>query len=310
MRNAKTILCLTCALSMFAFSTHAQDAAPAGQPKPVPEPTAQNLPISTTSAQPLEISADQALEWDRANKKYTARGHAIATQDDMQVDADLLVADYREGTDKKTEIYRLTATGHVVLTSAGTNKAYGEKAVYEVDSAKATLTGGDLRIETPDMKITAKDKFEYYSNEGKMIAYGSPVIVNKDSTLTADLVTAWTNKTGDKTVKSVAPTDPNKPPSKLGSIRRAEAEGHVVITTPKEKATSDHGVYTAENDTVELTGNVKLFQGENTLEGVRADMNLTTNLSRMYGSPEKGGRVKGIFFPSSQKKPAQTIAKP
>ncbi len=38
------------------------------------------------------------------------------------------------------------------------------------------------------------------------------------------------------------------------------------------------------------------------LQGVRADMNLTTNLSRVYGTKGKGGRVKGVFFPSSQKK--------
>lgn len=284
-------LLIFCVVITLSFSVHAQT------------PTIPATQTASTSSQPLEISADQALEWDRVNKKYTARGNAIAKQDDMQVDADLLVADYREGADKKTEIYRLTATGHVVLTSAGTNKAYGEHAVYEVDTAKATLTGGDLRIENPEMKITAKEKFEYYSNEGKMIAYGSPVIVNKDSTLTADLVTAWTNRdSATPAVKKETSTDPNKPAAKLGNLRRAEAEGNVVITTPKEKATSDKGIYTSENDTVELLGNVKLYQGENMLQGVRADMNLTTNLSRVYGSEGKGGRVKGVFFPSSQKK--------
>lgn len=256
-------------------------------------------PTSSTSSQPLEISADQALEWDRVNKKYIARGNAIAKQNDMQVDADLLVADYREGADKKTEIYRLTATGNVVLSSAGVNKAYGENAVYEVDSAKATLTGGDLRIESPDMKITAKDKFEYYSNEGKMVAYGDPVITNQGNTLTADLVTAWTNPNAKK---EAAAATPDKPASKLGNLKRAEATGNVVITTPREKATADKGIYTNENDTVELLGNVKLYQDKNVLEGVRADMNLTTNLSRVYGSEGKGGRVKGVFFPSSQKK--------
>lgn len=301
--SRNNIFCLTCALLLASTSAYSQTPTPAAEP-------VTTAAAPKTSGQPLEISADQALEWDRQNTKYIARGNAIAKQDDMQVNADLLVADYREGADKKTEIYRLTATGNVVLTSAGTNKAYGEKAIYEVDGAKATLTGGDLRIETPEMKITAKDKFEYYSNEGKMIAYGDPVIVNKDATLTADLVTAWTNKSGEKTEKPPVAKDPNKPQSKLGGLRRAEAQGNVVITTPKEKATGDKGIYTAENDTVELLGNVKLYQGENILEGVRADMNLTTSLSRVYGSEGKGGRVKGIFFPSSQKKSEKTAPTP
>jgi len=128
------------------------------------------------------------------------------------------------------------------------------------------------------------------------------VITNKDTVLTADLVTAWTTPAAKKDA-GVPATD--QPASKLGNLKRAEAEGHVVITTPKEKATADKGIYTAENDTVELLGNVKLYQGVNTLEGVRAEMNLTTNLSRMYGSPEKNGRVKGIFFPGSQKNDQQ-----
>lgn len=247
---------------------------------------------SPASDQPLEISADKALEWDRANSKYFARGNAIAKQGDMQVQADTLVADYRDANGR-TEIYRFTATGNVILTS-GANKAYGEQAVYEVESGKAVLTGKDLRIEATEMKLTAQERFEYYANEGRMVAIGSPVITNKDSTLQADTITAWT---ADKSAGS----DKGKSDSQLGNLKRAEATGNVVITTPKEKATADKGVYTGENDTVELLGKVKLMQGVNTLEGVRAEMNLTTNLSRIYGDPNKGGRVKGVFFPNSQK---------
>lgn len=278
-------------LLSFAALTCLTSNAFAQTPSPTPAPAA-----ASTSAQPLEISADNALEWDRINRKYTARGNAVAKQKDFEVTADLLVADYRETKEKGSEIYKLTATGNVVLTSAGTNKAYGENAVYEVDLAKATLTGGELRIESPQMNLTAKEKFEYYSNEGKMIAYGSPVITNAGNTLTADLITAWTNPDAKKEASSAQPA------SKLGNLKRAEAQGNVVITTAKEKATSDKGIYTSENDTVELLGNVKLYQGQNVLEGVRADMNLTTNLSRVYGSEGKGGRAKGVFFPSSQKK--------
>ena len=291
----KTLLLCSTLLSIstsFAFA----DKAPVETPKP----------IEQTSAQPLEVTADTALEWDRTNKKYYARGHAMAKQNDFQVEGDKLTADYRENPEGGgTQIYRLTAEGHVILTN-GLNKGYGEHAIYEVDDAKATLTGGnDLRIETPDMKITAKEKFEYYSNEGKMIAYGSPVITNKDSVLTADLVTAWTAPKTSKTETPLATAPTEAPASKFKGLKRAEATGHVVITTPKEKATSDKAIYTGENDTVELQDNVKLTQGENILEGNRADMNLTTKLSRMYGAPGKGGRVKGVFFPSSKKTPAK-----
>jgi lipopolysaccharide export system protein LptA len=219
----------------------------------------------------------------------------------MSVTADTLVADYREGKEKKTEIYRLTATGHVVLTS-GENKAYGENAVYTMDDGKAVLTGGDLKIVGKDMTITAKDRFEYYANEGRMVAIGAPVITNLDRTLTADKVTAWTApQTKDGAGEAKKPEAASTAKS-LGNLQRALAEGNVVITTPKEKATSDKATYTAQTDLVELTGNVKLNQGINQLEGERAEMNMATNVSRIFGAPGKGGRVKGVFFPGSQSK--------
>ena len=158
------------------------------------------------------------------------------------------------------------------------------------------MTGGDLRIEGPEMKITAQDKFEYFSGEGKMVVYGAPVVTNRGTVLTADRLTAWTDPDAAKNRDAAAGTQK----SKLGNLKRAEADGHVVVTTPKEKATADRGVYTGATDMVELLGNVKLNQGENYLEGVKADMNLTTNLSRIYGAGQ-GGRVKGVFYPASKK---------
>ena len=258
-------------------------------------------PAPDTSASPLEITADNALEWDRTNKQYKARGNAVATQKDMSVTADTLVADYREGKEKKTEIYRLTATGHVVLTS-GENKAYGENAVYTMDDGKAVLTGGDLKIVGKDMTITAKDRFEYYANEGRMVAIGAPVITNLDRTLTADKVTAWTAPQTNAGAGEAKKPESTSSAKSLGNLQRALAEGNVVITTPKEKATSDKATYTAQTDLVELTGNVKLNQGINQLEGERAEMNMATNVSRIFGAPGKGGRVKGVFFPGSQSK--------
>ncbi len=283
------ILLLACtALSLIA-------PAQAQEQKPAPAQAAD----AQTSSSALEISADKALEWDRVNKKYFARGNAIAKQNDFQVNADTLVADYRDSAKGQSEIYRLTATGNVILTS-GANKAYGEKAVYEVDAAKAVMTGGDLRVEGDQMNLKARERFEYYSNEGKMVAVGSPVITNKDSTLTADSITAWT---ADKSAPAATETKADAPAATAGlrNLKRAEAVGNVVITTPREKATADKGIYTGDNDTVELLGNVKLNQGQNVLEGTRAEMNMTTNVSKLFAAPEKGGRVKGVFFPSSQK---------
>ena len=45
---------------------------------------------------------------------------------------------------------------------------------------------------------------------------------------------------------------------------------------------------------------MKITRGPNILEGDRADVNLTTNVSTMKGSPAAGGRVRGVFYPGSE----------
>jgi lipopolysaccharide export system protein LptA len=76
----------------------------------------------------------------------------------------------------------------------------------------------------------------------------------------------------------------------------------VKITTPTEVLTGDYGIYKAETNTAEVKGNVKIVRGPNTLEGDRAQVDLNTNVSSMFGG-EGTGRVKAVFFPGSEKKP-------
>ncbi len=231
---------------------------------------------------PLEISADQALEWDRANTRYFARKNAVAQQGDFQVHADLLTADYRD-RNGRNEIYRITAEGNVKLIS-GTSQGIGAKAVYTLDDGKAVLSGRDLKLQSEDMIITCEERFEYFVNDGKFIAIGAPIITSQNNKLSADQVTAFltTDQTGKRT------------------LSRAEAMGNVVITTPTEKATSNRGIYNAQQKTVELIGNVALTQGPNILNGARATMDLTTRLSKMYGAKEGNQRVTGKFYTGSQ----------
>ncbi|HNS43764.1 MAG TPA: LptA/OstA family protein [Alphaproteobacteria bacterium] len=85
-------------------------------------------------------------------------------------------------------------------------------------------------------------------------------------------------------------------------LDHAEATGNVIITMAGEKkATGDKGIYTRSTNVAELVGNVKIMQGANWLEGDKAEMNLTTKVSKMIGAKNRP-RVKGIFYPSAGKK--------
>ncbi len=241
--------------------------------------------------QPLEITAEQTLEWHRDNQQYIARGSVIAKQGDVTIIADILTADYRETSASAFEIYRLSADGNVKISSKG-NVAYGQKAVYDVDRGVAVMTGDNLRLAAPDQSVTARDSFEYWVTEGRLTARGGAHVTRMGGdTLDADIVAAifTEDATGTRQLKNLT------------------ADGHVRITTPNEIVTGKKGRYEAVTNIAVLSGDVKITRGPNVLEGERAEVNLTTNVSKMLGGPVQGtngtGRVRGVFYPGSDKKP-------
>lgn len=239
---------------------------------------------NTSPQTPIEISADQNLEWRQKDKQYIANGNVEAKQGDIIILADKLIADYKENVGGKTEIWRLTATGNVQLRS-GDSIVTGGQAVYLVETGAAEVTGKFLQLTTPNETITALNKLTYNSQTLIATARGDAEIVQKDKKLNAEIITA--NFVKNSAGKQV--------------LKNAKAKTNVRITTPDEILTGNNGVYNAQNNTAEVQGNVKIKRGPNILEGARAEVNLTTNLSKMFGAPEKGTRVKATFFPGSEK---------
>jgi len=241
--------------------------------------------ISTDSNAPVEISAKHSLEWNRKAKTYTAREDAIAKQGDMQVSSDTLTAHYSDSSGA-TDITLLVANGNVVIVSPP-YKVYGDKATYIVAENSAVMTGGDLRIETATEKLTAKDKIEFFGRENRLVATGDAVAVRGTDTLKANLLNAFFHKAADDKM----------------TLEKITADGNVVIKTIKETVTGSKGVYDVVSGKAVLTGKIRILQGDNWLEGTRAEVDLKTGVSKLFaeGNRETEGRVKGMFFP--KKKP-------
>lgn len=235
------------------------------------------------SDEPIEITADQSLEWQRNENLFVARKNALAVQGDVSVASALLTANYRDGDDTGFEIYRVTAKSNVVINSQE-SKAYGDDATYDIDKGLAVMTGKNLRLITTEQTITARDQFEYWVPQGKLIAIGNAKIVRPTDTLEADTITATLkdNDQGERVLDTL------------------EAKGNVIITTPTEVLTGNYGIYRAATNTAEITGNVVATRGPNKLEGARAEVDLTTNVSRMFGANDNSGRVRGIFYPNTE----------
>lgn len=96
------------------------------------------------------------------------------------------------------------------------------------------------------------------------------------------------------------------------TIRRIDAEGHVIIASPEETAEGDHGTYDVPAKMVTLEGEVVLTRGANVIRGERLELDLVTGKSRMVGSEAtiaegdgeaSGTRVKALFTPKSKDDP-------
>jgi len=82
-----------------------------------------------------------------------------------------------------------------------------------------------------------------------------------------------------------------------GDLTRVEAAGNVYFVTPQQTIRGDRAVYTPANDTIVLTGDVILTQGENVMTGASLTYNTRTEAAQMDGG--SNGRVQGVFYPQS-----------
>ncbi len=81
-----------------------------------------------------------------------------------------------------------------------------------------------------------------------------------------------------------------------GTLTRVEATGDVYFVTPDQTIRGDRAVYTPANDTIVLSGDVILTQGENVMTGGRLTYNTRTEAAEMDGGGQSG-RVQGVFYP-------------
>jgi lipopolysaccharide export system protein LptA len=260
---------------------------------------------------PIEVTARDGIEWRQNDQLVIARGAARAVRGGVTIDADLLLARYRprggapaetrppsEGPGGASEIWRLEAEGNVVITTA-TDRAEGERAIYDLDQAVMVLTGTNLRLTSPDNVLTARDSVEYWPQKRMAVARGDAVVVTNDGRrVRADVLVAYFR---EAPTEAAAPrpqpprATPGASPGSGSNLDRVEAFGRIEIRTATEVVRGDTGVYTPPNSLARLLGNVRIVRGDNTLTGCEAIVNMDTGISRLVACP--GEPVRGIIVP-------------
>ncbi len=311
------------AVAVVSFLAPAVAQAPATQAAPAPPASGGGsssllgFDLGGDSKNPISIEADQGIEWQQTNHVYIARGHATAKRGNGTVTADTLIAHYRpvakgqagnvqtdasktDAFDSGTQIYLVEADGHVELTGADNQHAYGDHGVYDVDAGTMVLTGKDLRLITRQDTVTARDSLEWHDKEQVAVARGDAVAVREGKRIRADVMTAAVTR-DEKGAQHIS---------------RIDAQGDVTVSSQDQSGRGDSGVYNVDTGITTLIGHVKLTRGPNELRGQYAVVDMNKGIYRLLGAPpsetltsSRPTRVEGLFVPRQQQ-PAPSQGKP
>jgi lipopolysaccharide export system protein LptA len=280
---------------------------------------------------PVNIAADNGIEWRQADHVYIARGNVKAVRGKVTVYGDEMRAFYRpvakkpetgksnpapppkpepvtkappSGKPPKPEQQPAAAqmdegpTEIYRLEAIGnvrfvtaTQTGYGDHADYDVDSTLLVLTGKHLKIVTPHDLLTARDTIEWYDNRQLGVARGDAVDVHDGKTLAGDVLLAIIVH----------------PPGEEAHASRIDGRGHVFVSSKDQIGRGDVGVYDVKSGVVTLTGHVRLTRGKDEMRGnygvVDVNRNIGYLLPRAPGNNAAGGpsgRVEGLIVPTAK----------
>ena len=237
---------------------------------------------------PIEITADNGIEWEKNKEILIASGNAKASRGGITVLAEVLRAYYRKKTTGGTDLYRLDAAGGVKIFS-DTESMEGQTAVLDFEQAILKVDGKKVIYKAGPDTITANQQMEYWERQKMAVARGNAVAIHKGKTLRADVLKALLrkNKTGRSEVYII------------------EAFNNVLIVSDKDRLRSDTAIYKLDSGIVTLKENVSIIRENTILNGDLAEINLKTGISKLLtvdsvGSRKERKRVRGLIYPHRQ----------
>jgi len=165
-KSASRIAYWAClALAIVSFLTQATDSfaenpVSGGASRAAVAPSNGDTLDFSDSSKPIDISAENGIEWHRDAHSYVANGNVIAVQDNITLYAD------------KLSIFSVADGG-------------------EIDRA---LAEGNVKLITTKRTITAHDSLEYWRKQDVMVARGDAKVTEGDKKTHSDRVTAYFKK--------------------------------------------------------------------------------------------------------------------
>ena len=170
------------------------------------------------------------------------------------------------------------------MLAAGAALVLGSAAI---GAARAQISAHGGPIDVSSDHFSANDAERMATYQGRV-----EVLQGQDR-MRADLLNVYFRK-GESTAPAPANAGPQ---SSWGQIDHLEAIGNVYLVTPTQIVRGDRAVYTQASDTIVVTGNVILTQGENVMHGERLVVQVGAKRSTMESG---AGRVRSVFYPDKK----------
>lgn len=265
------------------------------------------------SDQPIVVEAETGIEVQQDTKRVIARGNARASQGEVSIVGDELIAQYRTSPDGSNDVYRVFAAGNVTMRSAD-ETATGASAVYDFDKGVLVLEGDHVRLANADGAVTARKTLQYWANERVAVADGDAFAEDRENRrVYADKLVAFFREVP----ATVKPTGVAAAARGRGDISYIQGFGDVRVETPGETVRGQRATYNVETGVVTLDGGIRMTQNNNVLAGEYAVVNLRGGRSQVFSTRQGGmtgtqenARVRALIAPSAKPDPVPARAKP
>ncbi|MBP02890.1 MAG: hypothetical protein CMM25_08790 [Rhodospirillaceae bacterium] len=252
--------------------------------------------VSDDPDQPIEVSAETGIEWQQERRLFIARGSAKATQGDVQVNANQIIAHYRETIGSRTDVYRVDAVGDVTIRSPG-EVVTGSAAVYDFEKAVLVMQGAPVRLETVDSVIIAENTIQYWEKENVAVADGPATALREEQKLVADQLTAR--------FKDSKLSDAKGLPVRSNELSMIQGFGNVHFESNNDIVKGDRGKYNLETGIATVDGNVSITSDQNQLSGGFAVIDTNSGINQLFMNSKQAGlgpipsmkRVRALIAP-------------
>ena len=249
----KSLFCLAISLFFFIFESI----------------NSQQLTNLNDADKPIEIFADEGIEWHKNKQKYVAVGNAKALSGSLSLESDKIEAFYNEKESSNMNIKEVKALKNVIVKDNKMKITGGDYAEYNISKDYFLITGKNIILTSESNVLRSKEKLEYWRQKNIAIATGKAEAKKDNEFIVSAEKLVWYLKETDKKTK----------------VKKLLGFKNVSIKTNNEVAFSDKAIYNNDTEICKLFGNVKLQRGESFLLGEYAEVDLKRGISKLLPAP-------------------------